>query len=66
MKQWLKNHTEIIQAIIALFIAIIAGIDMIGKPTRLVNVIILIAGSFGAGVGLGVFTEKIRTKRRAK
>jgi len=64
MKEKIKKHAEIIQIITGLFIVIIACSDLIGKPARLVHIIGIVAGAFGAGVGTGVFTAKRRLNKK--
>lgn len=63
MRQRIRKFAEIIQIAVSLFIVAIAGFDMIGKPARLVMILMLFAGSVGLGISMGVYAERKRTKR---
>jgi hypothetical protein len=64
MKEQIKKHAELIQIISGIIIAAAASADMIGKPARLVNIIGLLAGAFGAGAGTGVLAIKKRFNKK--
>lgn len=54
MRSFFKQYGEVIQVVLGLLIAASAAMDMVGKPVRLVQVIALAAGVFGAGLGAGL------------
>jgi hypothetical protein len=61
MKERIKKYAEIIQIICGVLIVFISCADLLGKPARLVNIIGLVAGSFAAGVGIGVLAARRRS-----
>jgi hypothetical protein len=63
MRHRIRKISEIIQIIVSILLVIIAGLDMIGKPARLVMILTLFAGSIGIGANIGVFAERRRWKR---
>ncbi len=54
---------EVIQVIISVLIAVVAGVDMIGEPARLPLVLTLTLSSISAGIGVGRLIEKRRSRR---
>ena len=58
MKERLIKYAEIIPIIAGLFIVIVTSAALIGEPVRLVHIIGIVAGAFGAGVGTGAFAAK--------
>jgi hypothetical protein len=60
MKQHFLQRKEIIQIILSVSLMIIAAVEMLGEPARLVSMITITAGAIGTGVGIGVFVERKR------
>lgn len=63
MRSFFKRYGEVIQVVLGLLIATSAVLDMVGKPVRLVQVITLTAGVFGAGLGAGAAIGRRRATR---
>lgn len=63
MKDEPKKHIELIQIVIALIIAFVAGFTMLGKIARPAILLAVIAASVGAGVNIGIFFEKRRASK---
>jgi hypothetical protein len=63
MRAFFKQYGEVVQIVLGLLIAVSAAMDMMGKPVRLVQVIALTAGMFGAGLGAGLAIGKRRAGR---
>jgi hypothetical protein len=64
MKQQFRRYADIIQLVLSLFIVLLSGYEMIGKPARLVSIIALTGGAIGIGVSIRVYVEKRRSKHR--
>lgn len=52
----------IAQIIISILIVVVSSVDMVGQKARLVHVLTIVAGSLGAGIPLGKFIERRRSK----
>lgn len=63
MRSFFRRYGDVIQVIIGVFVAASAGADMVGKPVRLVQLVALTAGVFGAGLGAGAAIAKRRSGR---
>lgn len=66
MRSFFRQYGEVIQVVLGLLIAASAAMDMVGKPVRLVQVIALTAGMFGAGLGAGVAIGRRRPLRGSR
>ncbi len=63
MRSFFRQYGEVVQVVLGLLIAAAAAMDMVGRPVRLVQVIALTAGVFGAGLGAGVAIGRRRALR---
>ena len=68
MKAFLKRRgemiqVELIQVALGLFVTALAASGQIGQPARLVNLLAIGAGCFGAGIGLGLAIARRRLGR---
>jgi hypothetical protein len=59
-----STKRELLAAAVSLVIGIIGAVDLIGHPARLVHVLTIFAGGFGAGVGLSRALDRLRSERR--
>jgi len=62
MKRFLRRRGEMIQVMLGLLVTALAASDQIGKPARLVNLLAIGAGCFGAGMGLGLAIARRRLR----
>jgi hypothetical protein len=65
MRAFLKQRGEAIQILLGLVVTALAAADLVGKPARLPQLMVLGAGMFSAGVGLGGLAARRRERRRA-
>lgn len=63
MRSFFRRYGEVIQVVLGLLIAASAAMDMVGKPVRLVQLVALTAGVFGAGLGAGAAIGRRRASR---
>ena len=63
MRAALKRHGDLIQVVLGILVTVLAAVDMPGKPVRLVGLLTVAAGMFGAGVGLGQAIQRRRSAR---
>jgi hypothetical protein len=54
MRNFLRRRGPAIQIVIGILVTAMAAADMVGKPARVVGVLAVGAGMFGAGLGLGL------------
>ncbi len=57
---------ELVAAFVAFVIAVVTGIDWIGKPLRLVHAVTLVALGTAAGVALSKGMMRLRQDREGK
>lgn len=63
MRDFFRRRVDAIQIALGVPVTVLAAVDMIGKPARLVSVLSLGAGMFAAGLGLGRIVERKRQTR---
>jgi hypothetical protein len=63
MKAFVKRRGAMIQVALGLFVTGLAASGQVGEPARLVNLLAIGAGCFGAGVGLGLAIAGRRLER---
>lgn len=54
MRNFLRRRGPAIQIVTGILVTALAAADMVGKPARLVGLLAVGAGMFGAGLGLGM------------
>ncbi len=57
---------QLVAALLAIVIAVVTGVDWIGKPLRLVHVVYLVALGMAAGVALSRAMMRVRQDREGK
>ena len=65
MRAFLKRRGEAIQIALGLVLTALAAADLVGRPARLVQLLLFGAGMFSAGVGVGAMAARRRERRRA-
>lgn len=63
MRNFLRTRGPAIQVALGLLVTVTAAADMLGKPTRLVWLLAVGAGMFGAGLGLGAILGARKARR---
>lgn len=64
MRSFLRRRGEAIQVVLGVVVTALAATDLLGRPARLVQLLALGAGMFGAGVGVGGMAARRRERRR--
>jgi hypothetical protein len=59
-----STKRELFAAVVSIVIGIVGAVDLIGHPARLVHVLTIFAGGFGAGAGLSRALDRLRAERR--
>ena len=63
MRDFLRRTGPLLQVVIGVAIGATSAADMLGKPARLVTLVGLGAGMFGAGLGLGAILARRRLQK---
>jgi uncharacterized membrane protein HdeD (DUF308 family) len=61
-----KPYRELVAAFLTGLVALVAGIDALGAPTRLVIVLTIFFGALASGIALARALERIRRNRAAE
>lgn len=63
MRKFLRSRGPAIQVVVGILVTALAASDMVGKPARVVGLLAVGAGMFGAGLGLGTLLGRRGSRR---
>ncbi len=64
MLAFLRKRGDLFQVLLGVLVTAAAASDMLGRPARLVQLLAIGAGMFGAGLGVGAMAARRRDRRR--